>query len=51
MRALTPNTSFNLTRYGMRPAPGDAVMFIVAALGAGHLPPHAGYLERYRESP
>jgi hypothetical protein len=43
---VRPNTSVNLTHYGRCPAPGYAVMFIVAAPGAGHLPQHAGYFER-----
>ena len=34
---MQPNISLNLTRYGKRPAPGYAFVFIVTAPGAGRL--------------
>jgi len=44
--AMTPNPSFNRTRYGRPPWPGRRYAVHFRQPGQGVLPPHAGYLER-----
>jgi len=45
-RALRPNPSVNLTRYGRRCKPGLSQRYHRLSPGLQHLPPRAGYLER-----